>query len=262
MPGTGLLLDTPEAVETWLAERKKRYPSKQNVEEKKRKAQEAADRGEIDPSELTAKARKRSRVERDDGATGSGGNSGRMHRKGGRGSRSSGWRGRGFGGPTAPKPKQQTTAYSHLGPNKEINVRDNASSGDSGSDSEGSSESNSDMDPAKDAISSKTYQHNPPGLMDNTNTDVSSGKATAVAADPPIPPDAVSSATPVNAVCYPLPDVTTFLIFYLLILQSFALQSVPRHKPSSRPPPYQPRPAFYNLFASRPSLLRHVGCFP
>jgi len=31
IPGTGITLDTPEAVDAWIAERKKRYPTSQRV---------------------------------------------------------------------------------------------------------------------------------------------------------------------------------------------------------------------------------------
>jgi hypothetical protein len=135
VPGTGLLLDTPEAIDAWLTERKKRYPSKENIEAKKRKAQEAAERGEIDLSGLTANSRKRRRV---DGS----------ERKSGPPvpARQSG------GAPT--KNDADTLADPHRCRTRDTNVRNILSSGVS-------SDSNSDMDPVKDAVSSKTYQDYP-----------------------------------------------------------------------------------------------------
>jgi hypothetical protein len=45
--GTNVCLDTPEAIELWIAERKKRFPTQANIEEKKRKREEALARGQI-----------------------------------------------------------------------------------------------------------------------------------------------------------------------------------------------------------------------
>lgn len=36
IPGTGITLDTPEAIDAWIAERKKRWPSTQRVQERAR----------------------------------------------------------------------------------------------------------------------------------------------------------------------------------------------------------------------------------
>ena len=41
--GTSVRLDTPEAIAAWIAERKKRFPTAQNVAEKERKRREAAE---------------------------------------------------------------------------------------------------------------------------------------------------------------------------------------------------------------------------
>ncbi|KAG6829387.1 hypothetical protein H0H92_004655 [Tricholoma furcatifolium] len=45
--GTNLILDKPEDIEAWLAERKRRWPTTQRVEEKKRKMDEAISRGQL-----------------------------------------------------------------------------------------------------------------------------------------------------------------------------------------------------------------------
>ncbi|KAF5374956.1 hypothetical protein D9758_000193 [Tetrapyrgos nigripes] len=81
--GTKILLDTPAAVEAWIAERKKRWPTSERVEEKKRKLEEATARGQFTAEELGLFSKKRRRVEDDN------------HVNNGRGR---GMRGRGRGG--------------------------------------------------------------------------------------------------------------------------------------------------------------------
>jgi len=48
-------LDTPELIEAWIAERKKRFPTSTRVEDKKKKLAEAMERGQLDlnPSRLS-----------------------------------------------------------------------------------------------------------------------------------------------------------------------------------------------------------------
>lgn len=50
--GTSVLLDTPEAIDTWIAERRKRFPTSEQVEEKKRKIEEAIARGQLTPEDM------------------------------------------------------------------------------------------------------------------------------------------------------------------------------------------------------------------
>lgn len=45
--GTSVVLNTPEALDAWLAERKKRWPTAQRIEEKKKKMEEAVVRGQL-----------------------------------------------------------------------------------------------------------------------------------------------------------------------------------------------------------------------
>ncbi|KAG6842582.1 hypothetical protein C0991_000108 [Blastosporella zonata] len=45
--GTNLILDKPEDLEAWLAERKRRWPTSERVEDKKRKMDEAIARGQL-----------------------------------------------------------------------------------------------------------------------------------------------------------------------------------------------------------------------
>ncbi|PPQ88611.1 hypothetical protein CVT25_010187 [Psilocybe cyanescens] len=46
--GTNVVLDSPEVLEAWIAERKRRFPTSSRVEDKKRKLQEAVARGQLD----------------------------------------------------------------------------------------------------------------------------------------------------------------------------------------------------------------------
>ena len=45
--GTTVKLDTPEAIEQWIAERKKRFPTAERVEDKQKKLEEAVVRGQL-----------------------------------------------------------------------------------------------------------------------------------------------------------------------------------------------------------------------
>jgi len=45
--GTSVVLNTPEALDAWLAERKKRWPTTQRIEEKKKKMEAAVVRGQL-----------------------------------------------------------------------------------------------------------------------------------------------------------------------------------------------------------------------
>ncbi|KAI6153511.1 hypothetical protein BKA82DRAFT_14289 [Pisolithus tinctorius] len=59
--GTSLLLNTPEAVDAWITERRKRFPTSERVEEKKRKIEEAIARGQLTPEDMGMGRRKRRR---------------------------------------------------------------------------------------------------------------------------------------------------------------------------------------------------------
>ncbi|KAI6047559.1 nuclear fragile X mental retardation-interacting protein 1-domain-containing protein [Pisolithus marmoratus] len=59
--GTSVLLDTPEAVDAWIAERRKRFPTSERVEEKKHKIEEAIARGQLTPEDMGMGRRKRRR---------------------------------------------------------------------------------------------------------------------------------------------------------------------------------------------------------
>lgn len=56
-------MDTPDALEAWIAERKRRWPSATRVEDKKRKVEEATARGELTPEQLGIFSKKRPRTD-------------------------------------------------------------------------------------------------------------------------------------------------------------------------------------------------------
>lgn len=102
--GTNLTLDTPDAIDAWVEERKKRWPSSTLIAEKKRKFEQASARGELSVESLGLFSKKKRRVqdpyegnERNHHARG-----GRARGRGNdwtpRGSSDSGWRGRGARG--------------------------------------------------------------------------------------------------------------------------------------------------------------------
>jgi hypothetical protein len=57
--GTNIFLDSDAAIDAWIEERRKRWPSAQRVEEKQVRRQEALNRGEIVMEELRARPRQR-----------------------------------------------------------------------------------------------------------------------------------------------------------------------------------------------------------
>ena len=61
--GTNIVLDDPEVLEAWIAERKRRFPTSSRVEDKKRKMEEAVARGQLDLSEAGVRASKRHKPE-------------------------------------------------------------------------------------------------------------------------------------------------------------------------------------------------------
>ncbi|KAG7450423.1 uncharacterized protein BT62DRAFT_1001248 [Guyanagaster necrorhizus] len=91
--GTTLVLDSPEILDAWLAERKKRWPSDKRVQEKKRKQEEAVARGQLSVEELGLFSRKRQRTVDNEPRPPT---RGRQRVRGHvRGAADSGWRGRG-----------------------------------------------------------------------------------------------------------------------------------------------------------------------
>ncbi|KAF7339395.1 Nuclear fragile X mental retardation-interacting protein 1 [Mycena sanguinolenta] len=99
--GTTVVLDSPEQLEAWIAERKKRWPSAQRVEEKKRKMEEAVARGQLSLEDSGLAGRKRRRIDDGNANSDRGRGRGRGAARGARGrgrGLDSGWRGRGRGG--------------------------------------------------------------------------------------------------------------------------------------------------------------------
>ncbi|KAJ3559774.1 hypothetical protein NM688_g143 [Phlebia brevispora] len=61
--GTSLKLDTPEAIEQWISERRKRFPTAERVEEKRKKIEEATARGQLSVEEGRFSRDKRRRMD-------------------------------------------------------------------------------------------------------------------------------------------------------------------------------------------------------
>lgn len=59
--GTSLILDSQEAIDDWIAERRNRFPTTQKVEDKKRKLEEAVARGQLTPEDMGLQARRKRR---------------------------------------------------------------------------------------------------------------------------------------------------------------------------------------------------------
>lgn len=139
-----MILDTPEAIDAWIAERKKRWPTDSRKEEREKKLQEAVERGEIAAVDPRLRGNKRQRtddvVQNDRGR-------GRERGRGGRGSRA---RGRGD--------NRFVSSAHHIDTSLPKKPPPTIASGKAelASDSDSDSTSGSDMDPQRDAISSKS----------------------------------------------------------------------------------------------------------
>ena len=57
--GTNIVLDSPEILDAWIAERKKRFPTSSRVEDKKRKLEDAIARGQLDMPTLRPNKRQK-----------------------------------------------------------------------------------------------------------------------------------------------------------------------------------------------------------
>ncbi|KAJ7225433.1 hypothetical protein GGX14DRAFT_638726 [Mycena pura] len=108
--GTTVVLDSPEVLADWLAERKRRWPTAQLVTEKKRKLEEAIARGQLALEDARFAGRKRRRNSTDGGGVDSCGRGAARARGRGRG-RDAGWRGRGRG-TAMPHPRMPSTSCS------------------------------------------------------------------------------------------------------------------------------------------------------
>ncbi|CAA7266527.1 unnamed protein product [Cyclocybe aegerita] len=61
--GTNVVLDTPEVIDAWIEERKKRFPTAAYVEDKKRKREEAIARGQLDMIDTGGRQNKRQKID-------------------------------------------------------------------------------------------------------------------------------------------------------------------------------------------------------
>jgi hypothetical protein len=61
--GTSLILDSQEAIDAWIAERRNRFPTTQKVEDKKRKLEEAVVRGQLTPEDMGLQGWKKRRTD-------------------------------------------------------------------------------------------------------------------------------------------------------------------------------------------------------
>ncbi|KAI0375391.1 hypothetical protein BV20DRAFT_933540 [Pilatotrama ljubarskyi] len=220
--GTGLKLDTPEAIEQWIAERKKRFPTAQNVEDKERKMREAIQRGQL-PFDDASHRRKRQRT--DDGpgdraGSARGGRGGQRGRGRGRGrgrATDGGWEGR---KPAGQAPEVGGTSMSTDFPSSASTAPPPSSQPherDEDAPSNEDASSDSDSDGAPEVVSSK-------GPL-----------ATSQAQD--------ENAIDVREHDDPAPEMST---------------SSNPPDPVKKPRPRQPRRPLYNPFAQRPSLLRNL----
>jgi hypothetical protein len=80
--GTSVILNTPEALEVWLAERRKRWPTAERVKEKSVRMEEAIARGQLPPMSSNSRGKKRRHEEHDSQRSGK-----RFHNEFKRGSR-------------------------------------------------------------------------------------------------------------------------------------------------------------------------------
>lgn len=60
--GTTLVLDSPEALDAWISERKRRWPTARRIEDKKQKMDEAIARGQLSPEDASSYGGKRRKL--------------------------------------------------------------------------------------------------------------------------------------------------------------------------------------------------------
>ncbi|KAG8905351.1 hypothetical protein FRB99_000179 [Tulasnella sp. 403] len=158
VPGTTVVLNTPDTIQAWIAERKKRYPFQKRVEEKEQALKDAIDRGQILPPD------KKRRPPRDHNTRGRGG----LGRGRGRGGRPPSHRGRLVAVPGREQQSECATRKPGGTPEGRnvLHTVDTETDGISAKifhdiQTSSGSESGSDLDPAKDAVSSRP----PPGYV-------------------------------------------------------------------------------------------------
>ncbi|KAL4064915.1 hypothetical protein V8B97DRAFT_2010599 [Scleroderma yunnanense] len=171
--GTSVLLDTPEALDAWIAERRNRFPTTARVQEKKRKMEEAIARGQLTPEDMGLASTKRRKHEHltDGSASSSRGQRGRSRGVG---------RGRGTfvrrGEASLVVNDQNSTASRSVsldGP-----VQENSVGSDSDSEGQGPPEETSSRSPV----------HKPPCALAMAHTTERSIPPIKVASRPPLQP--------------------------------------------------------------------------
>ncbi|PVF94554.1 hypothetical protein CPB86DRAFT_740377 [Serendipita vermifera] len=141
IPGTGISLNTPEAINAWIAERKKNWPTEIRIAEKKKRERDALERGELD---LVGRKRQRKDVPNGEFAKGSFGkrpreSHGRMHKVAKRVSEST---------KDSESSHQRNCQTRYMG----LIISDEANGNESASDS--------DIDPERDVVSAKIQHDN------------------------------------------------------------------------------------------------------
>jgi hypothetical protein len=233
--GTNIKLDTPEAIEAWIEERKRRWPTTARVAEKKRKVEEAIASGGLLPEHLMSGGMKRPRLPFNaEATTGRGRGGGRGDRGRGRGRGRGGRGGRAWRG--APARAQLPARPPPTEPRRDVQAT--ANNADSGSDSD-----------APEVLSAKR----PTGIeaYGSSSSDVEHEheRPQSAAADPPLarvpsqtdpcPSGASAGASPVHPPTVP------------------SASARPTDVPRKAPP--QPKKPPRNPFAARTSLLRSVS---
>ncbi|EMD42234.1 hypothetical protein CERSUDRAFT_41682 [Gelatoporia subvermispora B] len=152
--GTGIKLDTPEAIEAWIAERKKRFPTVTRVEEKEKKIEEAIARGQLGLEDTRFSRNKRRKLDHD--VTQQSARTGRNERGRGRGAGCG--RGRGEQGALTEAPVEGEgvpTRIPHPLPPLPSSLPSRPGRSLSKRESDASSGSESDSDSAPEVVSSK-----------------------------------------------------------------------------------------------------------
>jgi len=114
--GTNIIMDSPEVLDAWIAERKKRFPTSSRIEDKKRKLEDAIARGQLNVTSATLHSNKRQKYGHNRG----------LHpkiqsRTGKNDARTTdaGWGGRIRVAPTSPSRAIATNEASHSNPSTE-----------------------------------------------------------------------------------------------------------------------------------------------
>lgn len=234
--GTAIVLDSPEVLDAWIAERKKRWPSRARVAEKKMKSKEALARGQLPFDDAGPRGGKRRRPD-DSGdggshhrvAAGRGrgrGRGGAVHSRDKARPTDAGWKGRGRGGAGHARVKQDAVPLKPE-PRPPVGLK---------SDPSDSSSTSEDDSPA--VVSSK-----PPAGGSSDEEDDS--------------PEVLSSKPPLSEV-----DVGHGKRSDQPITSLKNPEDTHTIAPVRRVPATHPKKEPFNPFASRPTLLRNVSIKP